>query len=41
MLDPALVRDHIDVVRAGLQNRGLKPDADLDQLASSKRGAGG
>ena len=28
MLDPALVRDHIDDVRAGLRNRGLDADAD-------------
>ena len=34
MLDPALVRDQMDLVRAGLRNRGLKADADLDQLAS-------
>src|SRR5512141_2200567 len=34
MLDPAYVRDHTDQVRAGLQNRGLQPDADLEQIAS-------
>jgi seryl-tRNA synthetase len=33
MLDPALVRDHMDLVRTGLQNRGLKIEADLTQLA--------
>jgi seryl-tRNA synthetase len=34
MLDPAFVRDHMDIVRAGLQNRGLKADADLELLAT-------
>jgi len=34
MLDPALVRDHMDLVRAGLQNRGLKIEAELSQLAT-------
>jgi seryl-tRNA synthetase len=33
MLDPALVRDHMDLVRTGLQNRGLKIEADLTRLA--------
>ena len=33
MLDPALVRDHIDTVRSGLQKRGLEPDALLAELA--------
>ena len=33
MLDAGFVREHIDVVRQGLQNRGLQPDADLDQVA--------
>jgi seryl-tRNA synthetase len=32
MLDPVFVRDHPDLVRAGLMNRGMQPDADLDQL---------
>ena len=34
MLDPALVRDHMDLIRTGLQNRGLKIDAELSQLAT-------
>ena len=34
MLDPALVRDHMDLVRTGLQNRGLKIEAELSQLAT-------
>ncbi len=34
MIDAGFVRDHIDVVRAGLRNRGLSPDADLEQLAA-------
>jgi seryl-tRNA synthetase len=34
MLDPALVREHPDTVRTGLQNRGLQPDALLAELAS-------
>jgi seryl-tRNA synthetase len=34
MLDPAYVRDHIDAVRTALRNRGLNPDAELEQLAS-------
>jgi seryl-tRNA synthetase len=33
MLDPAFVRDHRDEVRAGLRNRGLEQDADLEELA--------
>ena len=33
MLDPAFVRDNPDLVRAGLRNRGINPDADLDALA--------
>ncbi len=33
MIDPAFVRDHADLVRAGLRNRGLDPDADLAALA--------
>src|SRR4026208_1864558 len=34
MLDPGFVRDHMDDVRAGLRNRGLNPDAELEQLAT-------
>jgi seryl-tRNA synthetase len=34
MIDPAFVRDHADIVRAGLRNRGVDPDADLEALAS-------
>ena len=34
MLDPAYVRDHTDQVRAGLQNRGLQPDAELEQIVT-------
>ncbi len=34
MLDPAFVRDHTDDVRAGLQNRGLQPDAELEQIVT-------
>jgi seryl-tRNA synthetase len=34
MLDPAIVRDRMDDVRAGLRNRGLDADADLDRLAA-------
>jgi seryl-tRNA synthetase len=34
MIDPAFVRDHPDLVRAGLKNRGMDPDADLEALAS-------
>ena len=41
MLDPALLRDQLDTVRAGLQNRGLDLGAELDELVSSKTGAGG
>src|SRR4051812_27999310 len=33
MIDPALVRDHLDVVRSGLESRGQKWTADLDRLA--------
>src|SRR6266508_3683824 len=32
MLDPALLRDHLDAVRAGLQNRGVDLHAELDEL---------
>jgi len=34
MLDAAFVRDHTDDVRTGLRNRGLQPDAELEQLAT-------
>jgi seryl-tRNA synthetase len=33
MLDAAFVRDHMEDVRTGLRNRGLDPDADLEQIA--------
>jgi len=32
MLDAALLRDHTDAVRAGLQKRGLNPDVQLSEL---------
>ncbi len=34
MLDPALVRDHVDEVRAGLRNRGLDVDQALEDVAT-------
>ena len=34
MIDPAFVRDHPDLVRAGLRNRGMDAEADLEALAS-------
>jgi seryl-tRNA synthetase len=34
MLDAAFVRDHMDEVRTGLRNRGLEPDAELEQVAT-------
>jgi seryl-tRNA synthetase len=34
MLDPGYVRDHMDDVRAGLSNRGLRAEAELEQLAT-------
>jgi seryl-tRNA synthetase len=34
MLDPACVRDRLDDVRAGLRNRGLQVDAELERLAT-------
>ena len=34
MLDPALLRDNLDAVRAALQNRGLDLTAELDELTS-------
>jgi len=33
MLDPILVREKIDEVRRALENRGMKPDAELGQLS--------
>src|SRR6185295_7888727 len=33
MLDPAFVRDHADLVRAALTNRGIDADAPLSALA--------
>ena len=34
MLDPTFVRDHVELVRAGLRNRGLDPDKALEQIAT-------
>ncbi len=34
MLDPALFRDHLDVVRAGLERRGLDLTTELEELAA-------
>src|SRR5262249_7346979 len=34
MLDPALVRDHIDDVRSGLRRRGLDPAALLEEVTT-------
>jgi seryl-tRNA synthetase len=34
MVDPGLLRERIDEIRTGLQNRGLHPDAELEQLAT-------
>ena len=34
MLDPALVRDHIEEVRTGLRNRGLDIDKSLEEIAT-------
>jgi seryl-tRNA synthetase len=34
MLDAAFVREHMEDVRTGLRNRGLNPDAELEQLAT-------
>src|SRR5947209_6167566 len=34
MLDPTLLRDHLDAVRTGLSNRGLDLTAELEDLAS-------
>jgi seryl-tRNA synthetase len=34
MLDPSLVRDHVDEVRSGLRRRGLDPDRALEEIAT-------
>jgi len=34
MLDAAFVRDHMDDVRTGLRNRGMNPDAELEQVGT-------
>ena len=34
MLDPALVRDHLEAVRSGLKNRGLDIDKSLEEIAT-------
>jgi seryl-tRNA synthetase len=34
MLDPTYVRDHLEEVRTGLQNRGLRLDHELEQLTT-------
>jgi seryl-tRNA synthetase len=34
MLDPAYIRDHLDEVKRGLQNRGMNADGELEQLAT-------
>ena len=34
MLDPSLVRDHIDDVRRGLRRRGMDPDRSLEEIAT-------
>jgi len=34
MLDPAFIRDHIEVVRTGLRNRGIDPDKALEDIAT-------
>src|SRR5712692_8711238 len=34
MLDPVSVREHVEVVRAGLRNRGLDPDKALEDIAT-------
>jgi seryl-tRNA synthetase len=34
MLDPAYIRDHLEEVKRGLQNRGMNADAELEQLAT-------
>ena len=39
MLDPAYIRDHLDDVKRGLQNRGMSADGELEQLATLEREA--
>jgi seryl-tRNA synthetase len=34
MLDPSVVRDHLEAVRAGLRSRGLDPDKALEEIAT-------
>jgi seryl-tRNA synthetase len=34
MLDPILVRDHAELVRAGLRSRGIEPDKALEEFAT-------
>src|SRR3954470_3183250 len=34
MLDPALIRDHLDVLRTALQNRGLDLSTELEELTA-------
>ncbi|HEX7020869.1 MAG TPA: serine--tRNA ligase [Gemmatimonadaceae bacterium] len=34
MIDPAVLREHPDVVRTALSNRGVQADAELEQLAT-------
>src|SRR5919108_6524341 len=34
MIDPALVRDHLDDVRTAYRNRGMDADTDLEHLAT-------
>ena len=34
MLDAAFVRDHAEIVRAGLRNRGLEADKALEEIAT-------
>src|ERR1051325_5844207 len=39
MLDPVFVRDHVDLVRAGLRNRGIDPDKALEEFATLESAA--
>ena len=34
MLDPAFIRDNLEVVRAGLRSRGMDPDKALEEIAT-------
>src|SRR5690349_19828463 len=34
MLDPAFIRDNLEVVRASLRSRGLDPDKALEEIAT-------